>query len=74
MQTANLGVIMFHNLRVNVLGMNIVYNIVREIMGGRIDIASGTGAGTHITVVLPMVAPQSPATTDEGQPHPHFEN
>ena len=56
------------------LGMNIVYNIVREIMGGRIDIASGTGAGTHITVVLPMVAPQSPATTDEGQPHPHFEN
>jgi signal transduction histidine kinase len=54
--------------------MNIVYNIVREIMGGRIDIASGTGAGTHITVVLPMVAPQSPATTDEGQPHPHFEN
>jgi signal transduction histidine kinase len=55
------------------LGMNIVYNIVREIMGGRIAIASGIGTGTHITVVLPVVAPQSPATTAEAQRHPYFE-
>ena len=55
------------------LGMNIVYNIVRDIMGGRIDIASGIGAGTHITVVLPRVAPQSSAPSDDAQKHPYFE-
>jgi PAS domain S-box-containing protein len=56
------------------LGMNIVYNIVRDIMGGRIDIASAIGAGTHITVVLPKVAPQSTAPSDDAQKHPYFEN
>ena len=55
------------------LGMNIVYNIVREIMGGRIEIASSKGAGTHITVVLPRVAPQSSAPSDDAQKHPYFE-
>jgi signal transduction histidine kinase len=55
------------------LGMNIVYNIVREIMGGRIDIASGIGTGTHITVVLPKVAPQSTTPSDDTQKHPYFE-
>jgi signal transduction histidine kinase len=55
------------------LGMNIVYNIVRDIMGGRIDVASGIGAGTHITVILPRVAPQSLAPSDDAQKHPYFE-
>lgn len=45
------------------LGMNIVYNIVREVMGGSIHITSEVGAGTQITVVLPRVAPQ--ATTSQ---------
>jgi signal transduction histidine kinase len=53
--------------------MNIVYNIVREIMGGRIDIASGVDTGTHITVVLPKVAPQTAAPSDHAQKHPYFE-
>jgi PAS domain S-box-containing protein len=41
------------------LGMNIVYNIVRDVLGGEIDIASSPGSGTHITVTLPLCAPQS---------------
>jgi signal transduction histidine kinase len=56
------------------LGMNIVYNIVREIMGGHIDITSSVGAGTHITVELPNVAPQSTAPSDNAQNHAYFEN
>ena len=43
------------------LGMNIVYNIVHEVMGGSIEIASVPGAGTHITVILPRIAPQAAA-------------
>ncbi len=39
------------------LGMNIVYNIVHEVMGGSIEIASVPGGGTHITVILPRIAP-----------------
>jgi signal transduction histidine kinase len=54
------------------LGMNIVYNIVREIMGGRIEVASSLGAGTHITVVLPKVAPQSTAPADGVLEHAYF--
>ena len=41
------------------LGMNIVYNIVRDVLGGEIAIASSPGNGTHITVTLPLCAPQS---------------
>jgi PAS domain S-box-containing protein len=50
------------------LGMNIVYNIVHEVMGGSIEIASVPGAGTRITVVLPLVAPQT-ATDSAKTPH-----
>ncbi len=49
------------------LGMNIVYNIVREILGGRIEVASSIGAGTHITVELPLVAPQASAHAEHAQ-------
>jgi len=41
------------------LGMNIVYNIVRDVLGGEISVASSPGNGTHITVTLPLCAPQS---------------
>ena len=41
------------------LGMNIVYNIVHDILGGSIEVASSPDAGTLITVRLPVCAPQS---------------
>jgi len=44
------------------LGMNIVYNIVREMLGGNIDITSELGVGTHITIHMPLIAPQAVAT------------
>nr|WP_295776927.1 ATP-binding protein [Rhodoferax sp.] len=39
------------------LGMNIVYNIVHEVLGGSIEIASSPDAGTLITVRIPVRAP-----------------
>jgi signal transduction histidine kinase len=39
------------------LGLNIVHNIVTEILGGRIDVASEVGGGTRFTLTLPMSAP-----------------
>lgn len=56
------------------LGMNIVYNIVREVLGGSIEIDSQPGAGTRITVELPMHAPApsgapQAASIDESHPH-----
>lgn len=41
------------------LGMNIVYNIVRGVLGGTIQIESTPQAGTTITLELPCVAPQT---------------
>ena len=52
------------------LGMNIVYNIVHDVLGGGIDVQSKLGHGTHITVFLPQVAPQSAAATGESGLHP----
>ncbi len=40
------------------LGMNIVYNIVTGVMGGRIAIESAPGEGTKVRVILPGVSPQ----------------
>ncbi len=40
------------------LGMNIVYNIVTGVLGGRISVDSSPGAGTTIHLLLPRVAPQ----------------
>ena len=48
--------------------MNIVYNIVHDILGGSIEIASNPDAGTLITVRLPVCAPQS--VTGELHPRP----
>lgn len=55
------------------LGMNIVYNIVREVLGGSIEIDSRPGAGTRITVELPLSAPaprEAPDTAVTGGSHP----
>ncbi len=41
------------------LGMNIVYNIVHDVLGGTIEVQSVLGQGTHLMVVMPRVAPQA---------------
>jgi signal transduction histidine kinase len=40
------------------LGMNIVYNIVTGVLGGRIDIDTRVGHGTTVYIEIPVVAPQ----------------
>ncbi|OYU42610.1 MAG: hypothetical protein CFE44_23030, partial [Burkholderiales bacterium PBB4] len=46
------------------LGMNIVYNIVREVLGGSIQVQSAPGAGTQIFVELPLSAPYAKVSAD----------
>uniref|UniRef100_UPI0035AFEF1B sensor histidine kinase n=1 Tax=Undibacterium squillarum TaxID=1131567 RepID=UPI0035AFEF1B len=41
------------------LGMNIVYNLVTEILGGRIHLESEPGKGTSFTLILPAIAPDA---------------
>ncbi|HAT30264.1 MAG TPA: histidine kinase [Janthinobacterium sp.] len=43
------------------LGMNIVYNIVTGVLGGRISIATGLDVGTTIRILIPRVAPRHEA-------------
>jgi signal transduction histidine kinase/ligand-binding sensor domain-containing protein len=38
------------------LGMHVVYNLVTQLLKGRIDVASAPGAGTTFTIVLPIQA------------------
>ncbi len=45
------------------LGMNIVYNIVHDVLGGSIRIESTLQMGTTITLELPCTAPQSNTET-----------
>ncbi|MFO1263216.1 MAG: ATP-binding protein [Rhodoferax sp.] len=52
------------------LGMNIVYNIVRDVLGGHITINSGMGLGTCITVVMPITAPQGQSASPDAPLHP----
>jgi PAS domain S-box-containing protein len=40
------------------LGMNIVYNIVTGVLGGRIDIKTRLGLGTTVRIVIPRTAPR----------------
>ncbi|WP_292938040.1 ATP-binding protein [Noviherbaspirillum sp.] len=44
------------------LGMNIVYNLVTGVLGGEIELQSRPGAGTPLTLVLPLRAPQTART------------
>ena len=39
------------------LGLNIVYNLVRDALGGSIMVSSAPGAGACFTLVLPLQAP-----------------
>jgi PAS domain S-box-containing protein len=39
------------------LGLHIVYNIVTNRLGGRLDLDSEPGSGTRIQIILPRVAP-----------------
>ena len=39
------------------LGLNIVYNLVTRVLGGRIHAASRPGSGTRFEIVLPLTAP-----------------
>jgi len=40
------------------LGMNIVYNIVTGVMGGRIVLESSPGSGTTVRMTMPASSPQ----------------
>ena len=42
------------------LGLHIVYSIVTNCLGGRLNLDSEPGAGTTIQIVLPRVAPAAP--------------
>lgn len=39
------------------LGLHIVYNLVTNRLGGRINMRSEVGKGTHVQIVLPQIAP-----------------
>jgi signal transduction histidine kinase len=42
------------------LGLSICHNIVENILGGRVNVASTPGQGTVFTLTLPLVAPVGP--------------
>ncbi|MDO8178554.1 MAG: ATP-binding protein [Undibacterium sp.] len=42
------------------LGLNIVYNLVQDVLGGTIQVSSLPGQGTCFTLILPLVAPVAP--------------
>ncbi len=47
------------------LGLNIVYNLVQDVLGGTITVTSQAGKGTCFTLMLPLIAPvatQDPVT------------
>jgi signal transduction histidine kinase len=39
------------------LGLNIVYNLVHEALGGSIFVANAVGSGACFTVLIPLTAP-----------------
>ena len=41
------------------LGMHIVYNLVTGVLGGKISLTSKLGQGTQLSMVLPLLAPES---------------
>lgn len=49
------------------LGLNIVYNLVNNSLGGKIEVSSVVRQGTCFTFVLPLKAPGSAIGADTGQ-------
>ena len=57
------------------LGLNIVYNIVSQILGGRVSVESRVGAGTTFVLKMPLCAPGTTgasqnAACDSDDPRP----
>lgn len=48
------------------LGLNIVYNIVKDVLGGTITLESQVGVGTIFTVVVPLHAPELDVANEAG--------
>ena len=44
------------------LGLSIVYSLVNDVLGGRIEVSSREGEGSCFTLTLPLVAPHGRAT------------
>lgn len=44
------------------LGLSLVYGLVRNILGGTIDATSQLGQGTTLRIILPLSAPDQPAS------------
>ncbi len=42
------------------LGLNVVYNIVNTLLGGKIYVHSKAGVGTVFKIVIPLLAPEQP--------------
>ncbi|SFM97064.1 His Kinase A (phospho-acceptor) domain-containing protein [Formivibrio citricus] len=50
------------------LGLNIVYNLVTQTLGGTISVSSAPGSGTRFSIIFPSVAPEpvkQPAPSDD---------
>lgn len=47
------------------LGLNIVYNLVENILGGSITVESEVGHGACFTIILPIVAPVAHANDED---------
>jgi PAS domain S-box-containing protein len=46
------------------LGMTIVDNLVRKVLGGSVNVQSAVGQGTAVTLLLPLVAPNMAAAEE----------
>jgi signal transduction histidine kinase len=52
------------------LGLNIVYNLVTDMMGGDLKVDSPPGQGARFTITLPLVAPAAPLEVPLPTLHP----
>lgn len=48
------------------LGLNIVYNLVKDVLGGSVSVQSTVGEGSCFTLTLPLQAPQRAESTSPG--------
>lgn len=49
------------------LGLNIVYNLVNQKLGGRITCSSEPGQGTRFTILMPLQAPDLPEGVEDAR-------